>query len=244
LVGTPLLSDARSRLIFALDYPDMGRAGEAAAELRGHVGVVKVGLELFVAHGPEAVALGATADAEVFLDLKLHDIPATVAGAVRSAGRLGVRYLTVHASGGSAMLKAAVEAAASSPCPPRIVAVTVLTSLHDDDLDALGMQTPSGAQAQRWAELAYAAGVRAFVCSPAEAHALRQALGAEAEIITPGVRPSGTDRGDQKRVMTPAEAMAAGADALVVGRPIRDAADRAAAADRIVAEMADALGAR
>jgi orotidine-5'-phosphate decarboxylase len=206
------------------------------------VGVVKVGLELFVAHGPNAVALGPRADAAVFLDLKLHDIPATVAAAVRSAGELGVRYLTVHASGGTSMLRAAVDAAAQCATPPRIVAVTVLTSLDDEDLRALGMPSSSASQVQRWAELAFGAGVRAFVCSPAEASSLRAALGHEAELITPGVRPTGTDRGDQKRVMTPADAIRAGADALVVGRPIRNAADPAAAADAIVHEMAAVIG--
>lgn len=202
---------------------------------------MKVGLELFCRHGTSAVACGEAAGAPVFLDLKLHDIPATVGRAVENLRGLasdGVRYVTVHASGGDAMLRAAVEAAGDAL---QIVAVTVLTSLDDDDLEALGVGASSGAQVERLAKLAFAAGVRDFVCSPAEARAVRAALGDSARIMTPGVRPAGADRQDQKRVTTPRDAIAAGADLLVVGRPIREAADPVVAARAIAAEISEAL---
>ncbi len=235
---------ARARLIFALDYPALEAAQQGAAQVRGQVGTVKVGLELFTRYGPEAIALGRHAGADVFLDLKLHDIPATVGRAVRSLSSHGeaVRYLTVHAAGGSAMLQAAVEQAAAASHPMAVVAVTVLTSLDGGDLRALGVESSPRDQVLRLAELGWAAGVRAFVCSPAEAGTLRNALGAEARIITPGVRPAGAGHQDQKRVMTPARAIAAGADMLVIGRPIRDADDPGSAAAAIVGDIATALG--
>jgi orotidine-5'-phosphate decarboxylase len=228
---------ARDRLVFALDYPTIDAARAAARALRGHVGAVKVGLELYVAHGPAALALGREANAPVFLDLKLHDIPETVGRAVASAARAeaDVHWLTVHASGGPAMLRAALE---NAPEPLRIVAVTVLTSLDAGDLAALGIAGAPEEQARRLARLAFDVGVRTFVCSPAEAAALRAELGRTAQIITPGVRSAGSEPGDQKRVATAAAAIASGADLVVVGRPIRDAADPAVAADAIVAEMA------
>ncbi len=230
----------RERLIFALDYPSLEDARIGASAVSGAVGVLKVGLELYVAHGPEAVALGKDYELPVFLDLKLHDIPATVGRAVERVAQLGVRYLTVHASGGEAMLRAAVEAAGSAPEPLDIVAVTVLTSLDDDDLAAQGIASDSRAQATRLAELAYRAGVRAFVCSAEEVGSLRTALGPDAVLITPGIRPAGTASGDQKRVRTPAAAMTAGASMLVVGRAIRDADDPASTALAITREMAEA----
>jgi orotidine-5'-phosphate decarboxylase len=231
----------RERLIYALDYPSLDDARNGAASLRDLVGCVKVGLELFVRHGPAAVALGAEAGAPVFLDLKLHDIPVTVARAVESACALGARYLTVHAAGGAAMLRAAVDAAAGRL---DIVAVTVLTSLDADDMRSLGFAEPPAESALRLAELGMASGVRAFVCSPAEVAALRAALGREARLVTPGVRPPGSAEGDQKRVATPGAAIAAGADMLVVGRPIRDAADPRAAAAAVVDAIGRALEAR
>ncbi|RLB60475.1 MAG: orotidine-5'-phosphate decarboxylase [Deltaproteobacteria bacterium] len=230
-------------MIFALDYPTLEAAQQGAQQVRGQVGTVKVGLELFTRYGPEAIALGRRAGADVFLDLKLHDIPATVGRAVRSLTSHGeaVRYLTVHASGGSAMLREAVEQATAASHPLTVVAVTVLTSLDREDLQALGVERSPQDQAIRLAELGWTAGVRAFVCSPAEAAALRHALGAEARIITPGVRPPGAGHQDQKRVMTPARAIGSGADMLVVGRPIRDADDPGSAAGGIVADIASAL---
>jgi orotidine-5'-phosphate decarboxylase len=234
---------ARRRLIFALDYPSLEAAQQGADQVRGQVGTVKVGLELFTRYGPDAIALGRRAEADVFLDLKLHDIPATVGRAVRSLTAHGgaVRYLTVHASGGSAMLRDAVAQAAAADHLLTVVAVTVLTSLDGSDLLTLGVDGSPRDQVLRLAELGWAAGVRAFVCSPAEAGTLRSALGGEATIITPGVRPAGAEHQDQKRVMTPARAIGVGADMVVVGRPIRDAEDPGAAAGAIVADIASAL---
>ena len=231
---------AVARLAFAADYPSLEQASPVCRALRGEVGTVKVGLELFTRHGPAACALAEEAGAALFLDLKLHDIPATVARAVRSVAQSGPRWLTVHASGGRAMLAGAVEAAASSG-DLQIVAVTVLTSLDAADLAAQAIGGTAAEQALRLASLAWEAGVRAFVCSPHEAASLRAALGREAVLITPGIRPAGSDSGDQKRVQRPADAISAGADLLVVGRPIRNAADPVQAARAIAAEIATAL---
>ena len=227
--------------MFALDYPSLVAATAGAGAVRGHVGLVKVGLELFVQEGPAALALGEAADAGVFLDLKLHDIPATVGRSVAAVSRLvergaPVRLLTVHASGGRAVLEQAVAQAKGY----QIVAVTVLTSLDADDLHAMGVGGEVGDHVERLARGAWEAGVRAFVCSPVEAPLLREALGPEAKLITPGVRPAGAASQDQKRVCTPADAIGRGADMLVVGRPIRDADDPVAAADAIVAEIGEA----
>ena len=230
-------ANARRRLAFAADFPSLGDARAICGALRGEVGVLKVGLELFTRDGPSACALAKDADAQLFLDLKLHDIPATVGRAVASARALGAVWLTVHAAGGRAMLKAAVDAAGSET---RIVAVTVLTSLDDADLADLGIDVSPTTQVLRLAELAWSAGVRAFVCSPLEAAALRASLGADAQLITPGIRPAGAPSADQKRVCSPADAIAAGADMLVVGRPIRQASDPVAAARNIVRAIAKA----
>lgn len=237
--------DARGRLVFALDYPSLVVATAGANAVRGHVGLVKVGLELFVQEGPASLALGDAADAGVFLDLKLHDIPATVGRSVAAVTRLvaegaPVKLLTVHASGGRAMLEEAVKRARGF----EIVAVTVLTSLDASDLHSLGVGGEVGEQVTRLARGAWDAGVRAFVCSPVEAPLLREALGPEAKLITPGVRPAGAASQDQKRVCTPTDAIGRGADLLVVGRPIRDAADPVAAADAIVAEIAEAAASK
>ncbi len=226
-------------VLVALDRPDLESARALARSLVGAVGGLKVGLELFVAEGPAAVRTLAAHDLPIFLDLKLHDIPATVAGAVRAAGRLGVALLTVHAAGGRAMLEAAVEAAASFGARrPRLLAVTVLTSLDAADLAATGVVDAPLDQVVRLARLAYAAGVDGVVCSPPEIAAVRAALGREALIVVPGIRPAGAASEDQKRVTTPAEARAAGADLLVIGRPITAAADPRAAALAIAAELA------
>jgi orotidine-5'-phosphate decarboxylase len=227
----------RSRLIFAADYPSLDAARAPVSALSSEVDLIKIGLELFSRHGPEALALcDEGAGAGIFLDLKLHDIPATVGSAVqslRALGRANLAYVTVHASGGRSMLAAAVEAAAGQL---GIVAVTVLTSLDAADLAAIGVDAAPAEQVARLARLAYGAGVRAFVCSPAEAALLRDDLG-DVTIITPGVRPRGSAGADQKRVTTPEDAIAAGADMLVVGRPIRDAADPVAAARAIRREI-------
>jgi orotidine-5'-phosphate decarboxylase len=207
--------------------------------------MLKVGLELFVEAGPPAVALGAEAGRPVFLDLKLHDIPETVERAVARASSLGARMLTVHAAGGPAMLRRAVERAAKEGQGLEIVAVTVLTSFDAADLDVTGVPGDVGSQVERLARLAWDQGVRAFVCSPHEAGRVRRALGPSATIVTPGVRPASSARGDdQKRTMTAGEAITAGADWVVVGRPIRDAADPAGAARAIAQEARAALAAR
>jgi len=228
---------ARDRLAFALDYPDLRSAIDAARVVGPEVGVLKVGLELFVREGPAAVREVA-AIAPVFLDLKLHDIPETVARAVASARELGVRWLTIHASGGPEMIARAVEAARGEL---GLLAVTVLTSLDDDDLRAAGFARGAADQVEHVARMAADAGARGFVAAPTDAARLRAALPAGTILVTPGVRPAGTAAGDQKRVASVAGAIAAGADLLVVGRPIRDAADPAAAARAIVQEISAAL---
>jgi orotidine-5'-phosphate decarboxylase len=228
--------EARDRLAFPLDFPTLAEAERAAVEVAPEVGVLKVGLELFVREGPAAVRIGEAVGRDIFLDLKLHDIPETVERAVASARALGVRYLTVHAAGGAAMLSRAVAAAEGGP-PLTLLAVTVLTSLDGADLAALGVAGTVSDQVVRLARMAWVAGVRGFVTSPSEARTLRAALGPSAFLVTPSIRPLGSGAHDQKRVGTPAQAIADGADLLVVGRPIRDASDRRAAARAVVAEI-------
>jgi orotidine-5'-phosphate decarboxylase len=197
----------------------------------------KVGNQLFTAAGPSIVRELVSSGKKVFLDLKLHDIPNTVAGGVRSAAALGVSMLTVHAAGGSAMLRAAMGAARQAPKPPIILAVTVLTSLSDADLQEIGVAGRTRDHALVLATLARNCGCDGIVASPHEARLIRQDLGAGFVIVTPGIRPAGSGRGDQSRVNTPAEAIAAGADYLVVGRPITEAADPRRAAEEIVREI-------
>lgn len=233
---------ARQKIAFALDYPDLDEAAAGARRVAPAVGVLKVGLELFVRAGPKAVELGAVEGRDVFLDLKLHDIPETVERAVQNAAALGVRYLTLHASGGRAMLERAANAAARAPRPLTLLAVTMLTSLDQADLAALGIAGTPREHVLRVAALAMDAGVRGFVTSPQEVAALRGALGPEAFLVTPGIRPAGAASGDQKRIATPVAALAAGADLLVIGRPIRDAADPRAAAEAIAQDIAASLG--
>ena len=233
-----------SRVVFALDFPNVERALPAALAVRDAVGMLKVGLELFVAAGPAAMAIGQEAGLPVFLDLKLHDIPETVERAVARASSLGVRMLTVHASGGSAMLRRAVERAGKEGGGLEIAAVTVLTSFDARDLSAIGGSGDVASQVERLARLAWDEGVRAFVCSPHEAAILRRALGPGATLVTPGVRASAAGADDQKRTMTAGEAVSRGADWVVVGRPIRDAADPASAAREIAAEARAAMALR
>jgi orotidine-5'-phosphate decarboxylase len=207
--------------------------------------MLKVGLELFVHAGPPALALGAEVGRPVFLDLKLHDIPETVDRAVARASALGAQMLTVHASGGRAMLRRAVERAEREAAGLQIVAVTVLTSHDDADLADIGVGGAVAPQVERLARMAWGEGVRAFVCSPHEASRLRGALGPEATLVTPGVRPAGeAGKDDQKRTLTAGEAVEAGAGWVVVGRPIRDASDPRAAANAINREIEAARGAR
>ncbi|HEX8792553.1 MAG TPA: orotidine-5'-phosphate decarboxylase [Polyangiaceae bacterium] len=234
-----------SRVIVALDVPSLEDARALAMEVRDAVGMLKVGLELFVQTGPQAVALGRETERPVFLDLKLCDIPETVDRAVARASALGATMLTVHAGGGPAMLRKAVERARREGGGLEIVAVTVLTSLDAADLGAMGVGGDVASQVERLARMAWSEGVRAFVCSPHEASTLRAALGREAVLVTPGVRAASASGGDdQKRTMSAGEAVRAGADWVVVGRPIRDARDRLAAARAIAGEVEAARGAR
>ncbi len=238
-----VLAAARQRLAFPLDYPTLQQARAGAERVKDSMGVLKVGLELFVAEGPAAVALGSELDMAVFLDLKLHDIPATVERAVASACQLGARYLTLHAAGGPGMLEAAANRAAKEGTGLCLLAVTVLTSLDASDLQRVGVDAAPAAQAERLGKLAVECGVGGLVCSPAEVARLRQELGPRPILVTPGIRPSGSDAGDQKRVGTPTEAIHHGSSMLVVGRPVRDAADPKSAAHALACEVAEALGA-
>jgi orotidine-5'-phosphate decarboxylase len=245
MTGGPVVGPARAplaprdRLIVALDVPGLAEAEALVGRLAGVVTTFKVGAPLFTAAGPAAVEMIRRRGAGVFLDLKYHDIPATVAGAVREAARLGVALLSVHASGGSAMLRAAVEAAAAAGAGrPRLLAVTVLTSLDRAALQGeLGVPVAVAGHVLHLAALARAAGCDGVVASPQEAARLRAALGPEVLIVTPGVRPAGAAADDQARVATPAAARRAGADVLVVGRPVTAAADPVAAATAILAEL-------
>jgi orotidine-5'-phosphate decarboxylase len=203
----------------AVDRPDLEGTLALVRALAPQVGGIKLGLEFFAAQGPRGVEEVARFGLPVFLDLKLHDIPNTVAGAVSEVAKLGVAMLTVHAAGGRAMLTAAAEAAASSATRPLLLGVTVLTSLDGADLAETGVAAAPDEQALRLARLAVSAGLDGLVCSPHEIAALRRALGPGPRIVVPGIRPAlGGD--DQKRVMAPADALAAGADVLVIGRPI------------------------
>jgi orotidine-5'-phosphate decarboxylase len=232
----PLPSD---RLVFPLDVSSLGEAQALIDLLHSEVGVFKVGLELFTAVGPEAVKAVHASGRQSFLDLKLHDIPATVRRAVEAALRLGATYLTLHAAAGPETLRAAAQVAAGTPL--RLLAVTVLTSMDDTSLAAIGLQGPMSAAVMRLAAVAIDCGVQGLVCSPAECAALRGQFGRDVLLVTPGIRPAGSTNDDQKRVATPASALAAGADLIVVGRPIREAREPRAAAKSVVHEIARAL---
>jgi len=235
------MDEARKRLIVALDVPDAGAAAALVARLEGACVWFKVGLELFTAAGPAVLEPILKGDHSVFLDLKFHDIPNTVAGAVRSAAALGAKLLTVHAGGGPAMLRAAQEALLDFNNPPQLLAVTVLTSMDAVQLEAVGVGPAPAAQVEALARMGLDAGVRGFVCSPQEVAALRAIAGPEGVLVIPGIRPAGAGAGDQKRIATPAEALRLGASYLVVGRPITQAADPARAAEAILEEMAGAV---
>jgi len=222
----------------ALDTPSLDRASELARALKPFVGGVKLGLEFYGANGPQGVRAVVATGTPVFLDLKLHDIPNTVSGAMKALAPLGAAIVNVHASGGAAMMRAAAEAARSSERRAKIIAVTVLTSLEDRDLAEIGLSGTALAQAIRLATLAKQSGLDGVVCSPHEIAAVRAACGSGFLIVTPGVRPAGGELGDQKRVMTPLQAVEAGADILVIGRPITAAPDPVQAARQIAAEIA------
>ena len=225
------------KIIVALDYPDAGAARAMAARLDPALCRVKVGKELFTAAGPALVETLVARGYCVFLDLKFHDIPNTVAGACKAAAQLGVWMLNVHASGGRAMMQAAREALADGARRPKLIAVTVLTSMAQSDLADIGMQGRPDEAALRLARLAQGAGFDGVVCSAQEARALRAACGAAFNLVTPGIRPADGTQDDQKRVMTPRAAIEAGADYLVIGRPITQAADPVAMLRRIQQEI-------
>jgi len=227
----------KPQLIVALDVPSVDEISATVDAIGDPVSFYKVGLELFTAEGPRALEPLKERGKNIFLDLKLHDIPRTVARAVASASRLGVDLVTVHASGGKDMLSAAAEAAMTAENPPRLLAITVLTSLNDNDLSELGIAVPVAEQAARLGKMAINAGINGLVCSPFEASQFRESLGAEILLVTPGIRPASSELGDQKRVATPAMAVNAGANFLVVGRPILQAPEPAAAASAILKEM-------
>jgi orotidine-5'-phosphate decarboxylase len=229
--------DPRQRLIVALDVSSAAAAQKIVAAVGDSASCYKVGMQLYTAEGPSIVRDLVASGRRVFLDLKYHDIPNTVAAAVREAAGLGVSMLTVHASGGGKMLRAATEAARKSNAALMVLAVTVLTSLDDNDLDKLGVHGRVKDQVLRLAALALADGCQGVVASAQEASELRSELDGDFAIVTPGIRPAGMEPGDQARVVTPAEAIAAGASHIVVGRPITGAADPAAEARAILGQM-------
>jgi orotidine-5'-phosphate decarboxylase len=232
---------ARQKLIVALDVPDADAAIALSDNLSDSCLWFKVGLELFTAAGPAVLKPLLDRGHSVFLDLKFHDIPNTVAGAVRSAASLGAQMLTIHASGGPAMLIAARAALADLPTPPKLLAVTMLTSIDQAQAQAIGYHRSPGEQALFLARMALDAGITGFVCSPQEVAAIRALAGPQAVLVVPGIRPAGADLGDQKRVSTPADTLRLGASYLVVGRPITQAPDPARATSQILTEMAQAL---
>jgi orotidine-5'-phosphate decarboxylase len=221
-------------IFVGLDTSDAGEAAALARAVGPHVGGVKLGLQFFMANGPAGVRAIADTGVPVFLDVKLHDIPNTVAGALKSLAPLDLYMVNVHAGGGAAMLAAAREVCAAST---KLIAVTVLTSLDDGDMAAMGVGDGAERQVMRLAGLAQAAGLDGVVCSPHEVAGLKS-VWPDGCFVVPGIRPAGSALGDQKRVMTPREALATGATMLVIGRPITAAADPAAAAAAIAAELA------
>jgi orotidine-5'-phosphate decarboxylase len=224
----------KAPIAVALDAPDLATAQKWATAVGPHVQVVKVGLEVFLRDGHASVDTArAASGCDIFLDLKLHDIPATVAGAAESISILNPKYLTVHASGGADMIKAAVEAVPDT----FVTAVTILTSLTQEQLSAMGWSGTAQDIVKRLAAMSVAAGARAIVCSPQEVAAVRAEVGNAATLITPGVRPAGSDAGDQKRIATPQQAIADGADLLVIGRPITGSSDIGQAAEQIAASL-------
>ena len=237
----PTPNSARDRLIVALDFPSIDLALRHVDQLEGQCQWYKVGLELYLASGSFIVTSLRSRDFNVFLDLKLHDIPNTVASAVRSVSSFGASLLTIHAAGGSAMLSSAAEAAAATKDAPRILAVTVLTSMDAVQLHGIGIADSPATQVLRLGRLAEAAGIDGLVCSPEEITQLRAGLPRNPFLVVPGIRPTGSAAGDQRRIATPATAIAAGASMLVVGRPITQAADPAKAAEAILAEMTAAI---
>jgi orotidine-5'-phosphate decarboxylase len=229
-----------SRIFVSIDTPEVASARGLAERLSDRVGGIKLGLEFFVGQGPAGIRTVVSGiGLPLFIDLKLHDIPNTVAAAVRAMLPLQPTFLTIHTSGGPAMMRAAAEAASMTDLQrPRLLGVTVLTSLDDDDLVSVGQSVPVLDQARRLAALAQSSGLDGIICSPAEVAALRADCGPDFVLMVPGIRPAGAAVGDQKRVMTPRDAVEQGADYLVIGRPITQASDPASAARSIVEELA------
>jgi orotidine-5'-phosphate decarboxylase len=225
----------RNPILCAIDTNEIARAEALIAETAGAVGGVKLGLEFFAAHGPAGIRTAVAGQRNVFLDLKLHDIPNTVAGAVKSCLALDPLLLTLHCAGGPAMMRAAAEARGNART--RLLGVTVLTSLDDSDLAATGQNGPAAAQVKRLALLAQASGLDGVVCSPQEVAMLRATCRKDFLLVVPGIRPAGAAAQDQKRVQTPRDAITAGADYLVIGRPITEAPDPQAAARAILADI-------
>ncbi|HYT59445.1 MAG TPA: orotidine-5'-phosphate decarboxylase [Haliangiales bacterium] len=229
-------------IIVALDVPKAETALQLVEQLASMVGAFKVGKELFVSAGPEVIRKIRATGASVFLDLKFHDIPNTVARAVEAAARLDVQMLTIHTCGGSQMMRAAEQAARHAAqqlgrTPPLVLGVTILTSLDSNELAEIGMNPNVGHQVERLASLAAKVGLRGLVCSPLEIAGLRQLIPAEMELVTPGIRLPDAKKDDQKRTLSPREALAAGANWLVIGRPIYAAANPRAAAEEILASL-------
>jgi orotidine-5'-phosphate decarboxylase len=229
--------DPRQRLIVALDVSTAAAARKIVAAVGDSALTYKVGMQLYTAEGPSMVRELVDSGRHVFLDLKYHDIPNTVGAAIREAAQLGASMLTVHASGGGKMLRAAVEAAQAAKPDLLVLAVTVLTSMDDVELGTIGLRSGVLDQVLRLAALALSNGCKGVVASAHEAPALREEFGREFAIVTPGVRPAGSGHDDQARVVTPAEAIAAGASHIVVGRPITEASDPASEARAILGQL-------
>ena len=228
----------RSPIYVAIDTTDLTRAKEIATRVHNHVGGIKLGLEFFSAHGQHGVREMAALGLPIFLDLKLHDIPNTVAKAVESVAPLPIKMLTLHTSGGREMMQWAVKAQQQHAPHLLLLGVTVLTSMSAEGLAETGVAAPPADQVVRLGRLAIDSGLRGLVCSPLELAPLRAVLPADVSLVTPGIRPRGADAGDQTRIMTPGEAARAGATHIVVGRPIFKAPDPVAAARAILAELA------
>ena len=236
------MSELKNPIICALDTQDEDEAAHIATQVAPHVGAIKLGLEFFTANGAAGVSHITRLGIPVFLDLKFHDIPNTVAKAIAATAGMNMFMMTVHTSGGRAMLQAAIDASdrvaqVTGKERPLVIGVTLLTSLDQDDISIIGFQDTVQDQVIRLADLAQSAGLDGVVCSPFEIAPIRKACGDDLTLVVPGIRPQGSASGDQKRILTPKEALARGADYLVIGRPITDASDRAGAAKKITESL-------